>query len=242
MKREVQNVLLFLLGGAMVKISVDGSFVRYVKPSLHPFLLAAGVLIVALAVASIVADIRAGGPTDDGHGHDSRPYWLLLVPAAVIVIVAPPALGVSAVADRTVTVETAPERTAFPPLPGEPVPEVPLLDVVQRAVRDSLNSLSQRSIRVTGFLVDTANGGSPRPDGSRDGVDLARILIICCAADARSIRVHLDGNIGDVGEGAWVEITGVVDPSTATVDTGYTPTMTVTDAVEIEPPDNTYAY
>ncbi|MFI8567128.1 TIGR03943 family putative permease subunit [Rhodococcus sp. NPDC078407] len=246
MKREVQNLLLLLVGGAMVKISADGSFVRYVKPSLYPFLLAAGVLIVALAVASIVADIRRGGPdAGDGHGHDARPYWLLLVPVAVILFIAPPALGVSSVGDRSVTSAADRQQTAFPPLPSEPVPEVPLLDVVQRAVRDSERSLDGREISVTGFAVATANGGSPRVDGTTDGLDLARILIICCAADARSIRIHLDAGsatLDDIADGTWLRISGTVDATTATADTRFTPTMTVSTVERIEAPENTYAY
>ncbi|MBY4035640.1 TIGR03943 family protein [Rhodococcus fascians] len=244
MKREVQNVLLFLFGGAIVKISLDGSFVRYVKPSLHPYLLIAGVLIVVLAAASIVADIRRGGPTD-GHDHDARPYWLLLVPIAVILLVAPPALGVSAVGDRSVDAVSTHEKTPFPPLPDGQAPDVPLLDVVQRAVRDSEDSLDGREISVTGFAVATANGGSPRVDGTTDGLDLARVLIICCAADARSIRIHLDSNstaLEDVPDGTWLQLTGTVDASTATEATAFTPTMTVSTARRIDPPTNTYAY
>ncbi|OZC64204.1 TIGR03943 family protein [Rhodococcus sp. 06-462-5] len=245
MKREVQNLLLLLLGGATLKISVDGTFVRYVKPSLHPYLLTAGVLIVALAIASIVADIRRGGPAGDGHDHDSRPYWLLLVPLAVILFIAPPALGVSAVGERSVTSSADRQRTAFPPLPNERAPEVPLLDVVQRAVRDTEGSLDGREIRVTGFAVATANGGSPRADGTREGLDLARILIICCAADARSVRIHLDAGsaaLDDIPDGTWLQISGTVDAATATEDTAFTPTMTVSTVERIEAPANTYAY
>ncbi|CCQ17893.1 putative uncharacterized protein [Rhodococcus sp. AW25M09] len=245
MKREVQNLLLVLLGGAMVKISLDGSFVRYVKPSLHPYLLTAGVLIVALAIASIVADIRRGGPGDDGHDHDSRPYWLLLVPLAVILFVAPPALGVSAVGERSVTAVASDREVPFPALPDEAVPEVPLLDVVQRAVRDSERSLDGREIRVTGFAVATANGGSPRSNGTREGVDLARILIICCAADARSIRIHLDAGsaaLDDIPDGTWLQISGTVDAATATEDTAFTPTMSVSTIDRIDAPENTYEY
>ncbi|OZC95521.1 TIGR03943 family protein [Rhodococcus sp. 06-235-1A] len=245
MKREVQNLLLLLLGGATVKISMDGTFVRYVKPSLHPYLLTAGVLIVALAIASIAADIRRGGPAGDGHDHDSRPYWLLLIPLAVILFVAPPALGVSAVGDRSVTSAADRQRTAFPPLPNEDAPEVPLLDVVQRAVRDTENSLDGREIRVTGFAVATASGGSPRVDGTREGLDLARVLIICCAADARSVRIHLDagsGALDGIPDGTWLEISGTVDAATATEETAFTPTMTVLSVERIEAPANTYAY
>lgn len=225
MKRETQNVLLVLVGGAMVKIALDGSFVRYVKPSLHPYLLISGVVIVGLALAAIVRDVRRGGPAENGHSHSSRPYWMLLVPAALILFVAPPALGVSSVSDRVV--ESGPlERTAFPPLPDGDAPEVPLLDVVQRAARDSTGSLDGREITVTGMRVDN-------PDGT---VDLARILIICCAADARSIRIHLDRNL----DGDWLRVRGTVGESS--LETGNIPTMTVTGVEQIPAPENTYAY
>jgi uncharacterized repeat protein (TIGR03943 family) len=225
MRRETQNVLLLLVGGAMVKISVDGSFLRYVKPSLHPYLLASGIFIVGLAVVAIVRDVRRGGPADDDHAHSSRPYWMLLLPAALILFVAPPALDVSSVSDRVVAAGPV-QRTAFPPLPDGEAPEVSLLDVVQRAARDSTGSLDDREITVTGIRV--AN-----PDGS---VDLARILIICCAADARSIRIHLDRDV----EGEWLRVRGTVGESSP--ETGNIPTMTVTGVEQIDEPENTYAY
>ncbi|AYJ48445.1 TIGR03943 family putative permease subunit [Rhodococcus sp. P1Y] len=225
MKREVQNVLLLLLGGAMVKIAFDGSFVRYVKPSLHPYLLVSGVLIVLLATVAITRDIARGGPVDDGHAHSSRPYWLLLVPAALILLVQPPALTVSSVSDRVVSAGPI-ERTAFPPLPDGDAPEVALLDVVQRAARDSAGSLDGREITVTGMRVQNADGS----------VDLARILIICCAADARSIRIHLDRPL----EGEWLRVRGTVAQSSP--ETGNIPVMTVTGVEQIPEPANTYAY
>ncbi|OZE85600.1 TIGR03943 family protein [Rhodococcus sp. 15-649-1-2] len=225
MRRETQNVLLLLVGGAMVKISVDGSFLRYVKPSLHPYLLASGIFIVGLAVVAIVRDVRRGGPADDDHAHSSRPYWMLLLPAALVLFVAPPALDVSSVSDRVVAAGPV-QRTAFPPLPDGEAPEVSLLDVVQRAARDSTGSLDDREITVTGIRVEN-------PDGS---VDLARILIICCAADARSIRIHLDRDV----EGEWLRVRGTVGESSP--ETGNIPTMTVTGVEQIDEPENTYAY
>ena len=71
------------------------------------------------------------------------------------------------------------------------------------------------------------------PDGS---VDLARVLIICCAADARSIRIHLDRNI----DGDWLRVRGTVGQSSP--QTGNIPTMTVTGVEHIPAPENTYAY
>ena len=113
MNRETANVLLLLVGGTLIKIAADGSYVRYVKPGFLPYLLASALVIVVLAVAAIAADVRRGQADDghaDGHRHSTRPYWMLLVPAAVILFVAPPALGVSSVGSSTVQqTMTAPE-------------------------------------------------------------------------------------------------------------------------------------
>ena len=220
MKRETQNVLLMLVGGAVVKIAFDGSFVRYVKPSMHPYLLVSGVFMIVLAVAAMVRDIQRGGPEDhEEHGHSSRPYWMLLIPAALILFVAPPALGVSSVSERVVTAG-----------PLERSPEVPMLDVVQRAARDNTGSLKDREITVTGFVVENSDGS----------VDLARILIVCCAADARSIRIHLDTGSNAWAEGDWLRVRGTVGQSSP--ETGNVPTMSVTGVEQIPAPENTYAY
>ncbi len=241
MNRETANVLLLLVGGTLIKIAADGSYVRYVKPGLLPYLLASALVIVVLAVAAIAADVRRGQADDghaDGHRHSTRPYWMLLVPAAVILFVAPPALGVSSVGSSTVPhTMSAPEKSAFPPLPDVAAPELSLLDVIGRAARDSTGSLDGREITTTGFVVATTDNGD---------VDLARVLITCCAADARTIRVHLDGNVGGaldaIPEGSWLSVTGVVLPGSADAETNYTPTLTVTNAVRISAPANTYAY
>lgn len=60
MRRETQNLLLVLLGGALLKIAFTGVYLRYVKPSLLPWLVLAGVVMVALAGTAIWRDIRAG--------------------------------------------------------------------------------------------------------------------------------------------------------------------------------------
>lgn len=238
MNRETANVLLLPVGGALLKIAVDGSYVRYVKPGLFPYLLTSALVIVVLAVAAIAGDVRRGhaaeGSHADGHRHNTRSYWMLLVPAAVILFVAPPALGVSSVGSSTAQQKVAAQdMSAFAPLPDGPAPELSILDVVGRAARDSTGSLDGREIVTTCFVVAASDSGT---------FDLARVLIICCAADARSIRIHLDGTLGDIPEGTWLSVTGVVVPGSADADSNYTPTLTVTDLVPIPAPDNTYAY
>lgn len=65
MRRETQNLLLVLLGGALLKIAFTGVYLRYVKPSLLPWLVLAGVVMMALAGIAIWRDIRAGAAEPD---------------------------------------------------------------------------------------------------------------------------------------------------------------------------------
>jgi Domain of unknown function (DUF1980) len=88
MSRGTKNALLLLVGLSTVVMVIKGSYLHYVKPSLLPWLIAAAVVLITLAVASIVRDLRqALDDTDsvdgDGHRHHSWLVWLLLVPIAL---------------------------------------------------------------------------------------------------------------------------------------------------------------
>jgi uncharacterized repeat protein (TIGR03943 family) len=68
-RRETQNMLLLLLGGALLKICLNGQYLRYVKPSLLPWLIACGAVAVLLAVIGIARDLLAprGGRASGGN-------------------------------------------------------------------------------------------------------------------------------------------------------------------------------
>ncbi|MEU4691552.1 TIGR03943 family protein [Actinoplanes sp. NPDC023714] len=142
------------------------------------------------------ADGASDGPDDHAH-HEPRVGWLLLLPVIGLLLVAPPALG-SFTADQSGTLPAAAESD-YGPLPeGDPVP-VGLLDYASRSIYDDGRSLAGRRLELTGFL-------SIGPDG---GPMLARIVVSCCAADGRPIKVGLRGGpVIDVPGGTWVRVTG----------------------------------
>jgi uncharacterized repeat protein (TIGR03943 family) len=77
MRRETQHVLLALLGGALVRIAVDDTHLRYVRPEHRWLLIGAGAVMTGLAVVALVRDMRAGrfdGPqaNDPGGQADDR--------------------------------------------------------------------------------------------------------------------------------------------------------------------------
>ena len=74
MRRETQNILLVLLGGALLKLALTGTYLRYVKESLQPWLVVTGGVMVVLALVWGVAAVlvvgrvvRARGQQDAGQ-------------------------------------------------------------------------------------------------------------------------------------------------------------------------------
>jgi len=228
--REAQSVVLFLVGGAILRISVTDIYLRYVKEGLRPFLIASGVVLVAIAGATLFREVfsrqpTAVGPTgeapvrgdalgvdgthhdEDGHGHGHghggpRVAWLLVAPVLAIFLISPPPLG-SYSATRGATSIT--EESNFAPLPaGDPV-RVKVLDYATRAVWDEGASMSGRRVLLVGFVTPRANGG----------VYLARIVMSCCAADGLPIKIVLRGEVpAGLQPDTWVEVVGRYDPKT----------------------------
>ncbi|GAA4551010.1 TIGR03943 family putative permease subunit [Amycolatopsis samaneae] len=256
MRRETQNVLLILLGGALVKIALNGDYLRYVKPAQQPWIIAGGAVMVVLGVVAIVRDVlgaraqarpsapgAAPGPPGDAHGHGpgeghhhaARSAWLLVLPVLAVFLVAPPALGADSV---TRTEARAPQSAAaadaavFPPLPADPVVSLPLNQFVSRAGWDRNGTLNDRTVSLSGFVVHS--GG---------GTLLARLVITCCAADAYPVTARLrGGDAGHLATDAWIEVTGRVVPGTATKANGYTPDFAVATVKSIPAPKDPYEY
>ena len=102
MSRGTQNTLLLLVGLSAVVMVIKGTYLHFVKPSLLPWLIAAAVVLIALAVASIVRDLRHAPADDEGHRHRPWLVWLLLVPIALTTFVVPPPLGAHGAAPEAV--------------------------------------------------------------------------------------------------------------------------------------------
>jgi uncharacterized repeat protein (TIGR03943 family) len=238
-RREAQNILLLLVGGALLKITLDGTYLRYVKPTVKPWVLTAGVVMVALAVIAIVADIRTArpAPTDDlhGHAHNARSPWLLVLPVLAIFLIAPPALGADSVLrsdGRTVAPVVQQGSSAFPPLPNEAVVPLDLSEFITRSVWDGTHSLTGRAVALTGFVVQ-----------DHGSAYVARLVITCCAADATPMKVHLaGGQAAALPDDQWIVADGLLVPGSATAANEYTPTLDVRAVTEISQPADPYEY
>ncbi|OBG77332.1 MULTISPECIES: TIGR03943 family protein [unclassified Mycobacterium] len=247
MSRETENTVLLLVGISVAMITASGAFTRYVKPGLLPWLVASAVLLIGLALVVVIGDIRRGAPRAAGatqdaahehghaHSHRGRIGWLLVVPVLVLMFVTPPALRPSAAAPAVTSVSNDVLNRAYPPLPPGAAPEVSLPEVLMRVAHDTTGSLTNRTITVTGFVLN-----------ERDGVDLGRIVIICCAADAQLARLHvrgpLAGRAAGLPDNTWLRVQGRVQPMPRQQHGVTTPTLEVTAVTRIDAPPNPYAY
>ena len=204
MKRPNQAVLILLLGGALVKIALSGTYLRYVKHGLQPLLVLAGTILIGLAIATLVHDLRPATHGEHDH-HDPRVGWLLILPALGLLLLSPPALG-SYAAGKSGTVVASPQSD-YPPLPaGDPAP-LSLLDYASRSLFDGGMSLTGRQLRLVGFITP-GPGGRPM---------LTRIVLTCCAADGRPVKIGLTGNAPTgLAGGTWVQIDGAYSPQVST--------------------------
>ena len=240
MNRDTQSVLLVLVGGAIVRISLDDTFLRYVKDWMRPGLLVAGAVLVLLGLVSLwrdrVSRRQDAAFPDLGHGrHDHAEHgpwvaWLLALPVLAILLVAPPALG-SYTASRSSSAVAEPKESEYLPLPpGDPVTTT-LTDYATRTIWDEGRSLPGRRIRLVGFVT-------PRPGG---GFYLTRIVLISCAADGRPVRIAVPDAPRTFPADTWVAVTGSyggLDVKSA--GTGQVPVLRAEAVALVPTPANWY--
>ncbi|SCK44708.1 TIGR03943 family protein [Streptomyces sp. WMMB 322] len=243
MNRYAQAAVLFLTGVAVLRAGVTDLYLRYVKEGLRPLLLAAGIVLVITAAATVWYELRRlrgqqGSAADEdherhggGHGHrEPRISWLLVLPLLALILVAPPAPG-SYSAMRAGTALQKPP--GFPSLPdGSPL-RLGVGDYAARAVYDHGRSLGDRRIRMTGFVA-LDRSGAPY---------LTRMVLNCCAADAAPVKVGLAGRLPPTLQAdTWLEVTGTYsrkrtdDP----VNDGVIPYFDVSRARPVKAPADEY--
>jgi uncharacterized repeat protein (TIGR03943 family) len=253
--RDVGAVILVLVGASVLRITGDGTYLRYVKESLRPWLLASGVLLIALGLLALVdvwrsvrAEARArrdgaqlvdahgdddGDGDDDGHGHAHaapRAAWLLVLPVAALLVVPPPALGAFTAERQTATTVAPAYDVVVPPLlPGDPV-TVTLGDFASRAVWDDGRTLQGRTVQMTGFV-------SAAPDG---GWYLTRLALTCCAADATVTKILPEGAPGHPPVNTWLLVVGQWVPGGGTQSETAIPHLKIVSMDVVPAPANPY--
>ena len=223
MNTRTQSFLLLLFGGVLIHLATGDALLNYVRPVARPWVLIAGAAIVIVSVVQLVLSSKLT-ETDVG----SRNGWLILMPVLVLLLIAPPALGAFTARRDPVTVAAPPHPdTPFPALTGPSPHQLKLGDFVLRVLWDSARTVTGQNVAIDGFVVEQ------RPDG----FILARLVITCCAADARPLEVLIRSSVHPQPD-SWVDVTGSysgLDPATSEL-----PTLAAGHVTAIPTPANPY--
>jgi uncharacterized repeat protein (TIGR03943 family) len=222
------GTISLLIGAVLLRLTLTGTYSRYVRVGMGPWLAVTGTAVFILGLATLLRALRRpSAPDADAHDHGGdRVGWLLLAPIAALLLVAPPTLGSYGVG-RGATVDVRAGAPVFDDLRsnGEPVP-MTLLEFGQRAFERGGTSFNGAAIELTGFVAELEDGG----------FELARYQIACCAADATPVVVRVTGVFGDVPpRDRWVTVTGLFQPGGDPV-----PRLAATSVLAIAPPNDPY--
>ncbi|MEV3923650.1 TIGR03943 family putative permease subunit [Actinomadura coerulea] len=214
MSRSAQNMLLVLLGGAMLWITLgSGEYVNYVRPGFRYPLVAAAIALVVLGAAGLRREWRDTGHDEHGehggHAHGPGVAWLLCVPVLAIFVIAPPALGSFTAARGAGRAAPPPPSPAegFAPLPrtGPPAP-MSMGEFIGRAYEAQMGdpaSFEGVPVRLTGFVTP--------PEKGERGWRLIRLKVACCAGDAVPFPVIVRGLPRPPAD-TWVRVDGAWEP------------------------------
>jgi uncharacterized repeat protein (TIGR03943 family) len=225
------GTITLLVGVVLLRLTLTGTYARYVRVGMEPFLIVAGVVVIVLGLATLVSALRgvqpadAHGHHDHGGGHGLGVGWLLLAPIAALLLVAPPTLGSYGVG-RAATLDIRQGAPVFHRLIGPGPTPMSLLEFGQRAYDHRGVSFHGSTVQLTGFAA-----GADGP-----GFRLARYQIACCAADAEPVVVRVVGTVAGIpGLDQWVTVTGTF----RRVD-GQMPELAATSVVDIPAPNEPY--
>jgi len=260
-KRDIQALIVVLLGGAMVRISLDGTYLRYLKPAMFWFLLAAGLFLVGLGLVSAWFDGLLRKPSEsqmvteeaderldaylDGHPHEVGSHGIQIDDGhghgaggpRVAWLLLLPVLGVLFVVPPALGAYAA-DRGSVAAKPSDVLPSLAVGDPAAIPVAEYVTRAVWDGGRtLQGRTVQLTGFAVRRSDG---GFDLARLSLTCCAADAIAAKVQLKNLDTSVVPDEWLTITGRWVPGGGVDSPSAVPWIEVSIAEPIEAPDQTY--
>jgi uncharacterized repeat protein (TIGR03943 family) len=263
--RMSQSLILFLLGGAVLRVTVlSTTYMNYVKSGFRPFLIAAGAVVFALGVIGLVQEWRrpygterdeeephsgdaAHGGTghgssslresggDQGHDHSRVPRVAWLLCLPVFAIFLIAPPPLGAFAARS---EEAPAR-----------PPVQSVDAYRPLAADEVTSMPIGEFigRAWGDSKHSLSGKKVALTGfvvrstKKDRWYVTRMQMSCCAADAIALKVAVLG-IERPPDDTWVEVTGTwIAPKSDKIPNGMVaPELAADQVTEIPQPIEPY--
>lgn len=269
MRREIQAVLLVLFGGAVLRITLAGTYVNYVKPGMKPFLLGAAAILLGLGVAALLDVLRGRDEPDeaavsivgadaDGGGAAAGGAVVDLSAGApagphvhadshghshdhlrIAWLLVLPVAAIFLVAPGPLGAYTATRATASVAQPAGSTGPAPL--PAGDPVPLALDDYAVRAVWDDGRTLE---GRTVELVGfvapTANGWDLARMSVACCAADAVTIKVRPVGDVPALPADTWVSVIGTYNPGGGTGSADTVPWLDVQRVVPVPQPANPY--
>jgi uncharacterized repeat protein (TIGR03943 family) len=223
-------------------MGLSDAMLKYLKPSMRPWLVLAGTVLVVVGICGLVYARRreASGRDErepDGHEHHHRlgVGWLLTVPVVVTLILGSQSLGAFAAgraSSRALPLYSF-DLEAYAQAQGDDIPTLQLVDVqIGARQRGNREFLARHTVRLEGFVTHNPSLGP-------GGFVLNRFLVSCCAADAVPIRIAMVDAGRVPAANRWVSVTARLEQDHALhaeVNASEVPETTMRVA-SIEPTD-----
>lgn len=222
-----------LVGFTVLRLSFTDLYLRYVRSGMRPWLVLAGVVLVAVGIVGLLARRRgheADTPSEvegepGGHGLPAIAA-LLLVPVVAVLVVAPAPLGAYAAGRQGPASSTGRKPPANLAAPKDGAVNLSLAELEDRI--NVGQDLSAVRVRLVGFV-----SSGPAVE---DGFVMTRFQVSCCAADARAVSIAVRGSYGELpARDSWVEVVGRPSPPT-----GAQPSVDVESLERMHPPRDPY--
>jgi uncharacterized repeat protein (TIGR03943 family) len=231
--------ILITVGALALFTGLTDLILRYLRPGMRPLLVLAGACLVVIGAIGAVLDSRKDDHTHADH-RPSRVGWLLLAPVVVWLLFSPGALGSYAVSQRPpfqvtdVDFDLA-EHIRTHSFQGQ-APDLQVFEFVTAAFdKKQRHLLETTTVRLSGFITHFNHDS--------DRVYIGRLRIGCCAGDAISATVELQGKGEELSDDTWVEVAGNLDrKATQAVADWESPVMHVQRLRRIPPPAEPYEY
>lgn len=221
MNRQAASCVVTLIGAAMLRLAITDEHLSYIKPWMQYPLLGSAIVLLLLGLPGLFM------VKEDEHDHSPTVAWAMLVPVLALLVIAPPSLG-SYAAARQLRPPPPPAESTFAKLPSADINKIKIGEFVVRANYDTGKSLKDRQIELTGFAVKDSKGWY-----------VARMSMACCAADAFTQAVRIDGTEAPK-DGQWVRVVGTWVDSDQEYPREDMPTMAIESINEISEPRQPY--